>query len=46
MNHHMQSAALCTNKRENSKALSILENEAAFVQRGRKAHKRGHFMAM
>merc|ERR1719218_40113 len=27
-------------------ALSILENEAAFVQRGRKGHKRGHFMAM
>jgi len=27
-------------------ALSILENEAAFMQRGRKGHKRNHFMAM
>merc|ERR550537_1363513 len=27
-------------------ALSILENEAAFMQRGRKGHKRHHFMAM
>jgi len=26
-------------------ALSILENEAAFMQRGRKGHKRAHFMA-
>merc|ERR1719240_2217201 len=26
-------------------ALSILENEAAFMQRGRKGHRRGHFMA-
>jgi len=26
-------------------ALSILENEAAFMQRGRKGHTRGHFMA-
>merc|ERR1719231_407964 len=27
-------------------ALSILENEAAFMQRSRKGHKRNHFMAM
>merc|ERR1719160_301475 len=27
-------------------ALSILENEAAFMQRGRKGHRRNHFMAM
>merc|ERR1719395_93644 len=26
-------------------ALSILENEAAFMQRGRKGHRRAHFMA-
>jgi len=27
-------------------ALSILESEAAFVQRSRKGNKRAHFMAM